>query len=156
MSGTGKRYYLSYGSNLSVEQMARRCPDAKIVGMAVLKDWKLVFKLHADIIPCAGKVVPVLVWEISEQDEKNLDRYEGYPSYYTKQDMAVTMLGLDGRNPKAITAMVYVMTEGRPLHLPMRSYYDVLTKGYTRFGFNRHLLEAAWKEAKEAGKHEIS
>ena len=33
-----KRYYIAYGSNLSVEQMAIRCPDAKIAGMAALKD----------------------------------------------------------------------------------------------------------------------
>ena len=39
---TKKRYYIAYGSNLSVEQMAIRCPDAKIAGMAALKDWKLV------------------------------------------------------------------------------------------------------------------
>lgn len=27
-----KKYYIAYGSNLSVEQMAYRCPDAKIAG----------------------------------------------------------------------------------------------------------------------------
>ena len=31
-----KKYYIAYGSNLSVEQMADRCPDAKIAGQAVL------------------------------------------------------------------------------------------------------------------------
>ena len=31
-----KRYYIAYGSNLSVEQMAQRCPDAKVVGLAAL------------------------------------------------------------------------------------------------------------------------
>ena len=58
-----KRYYIAYGSNLSVDQMAGRCPDARIAGMAVLQDWKLVFKIHADIIPCEGRVVLVLVME---------------------------------------------------------------------------------------------
>ena len=84
-----KRYYIAYGSNLSVEQMSQRCPDAKIAGMAALKDWKLVFKFHADIVPCEGRVVPVLIWEISESDEKNLDLYEGYPHYYVKRQMGV-------------------------------------------------------------------
>ena len=63
-----KRYYISYGSNLSVEQMAHRCPDAKVVGMAAIRDWKLVFRVHANIEPCAGRVVPVLIWEISGKD----------------------------------------------------------------------------------------
>lgn len=32
-----KRYYLAYGSNLNVRQMAWRCPTAKAVGIAVSK-----------------------------------------------------------------------------------------------------------------------
>ena len=39
-----KKYYIAYGSNLSVEQMADRCPDAKIVGQAVLAGWELLFR----------------------------------------------------------------------------------------------------------------
>ena len=30
-----KKYYIAYGSNLSVEQMAVRCPDARVVGNAL-------------------------------------------------------------------------------------------------------------------------
>ena len=144
-----KRYYIAYGSNLSVEQMAHRCPDAKVVGMAAIPDWKLVFRVHANIEPCAGRVVPVLIWEISGRDERNLDLYEGYPSYYYKQDMAVTMTGLDGKNPREITAMVYLMNDGHPIRTPMKGYYVTLEEGYTRFGFNTHLLELAFEEAME-------
>ena len=39
-----KKYYIAYGSNLSVEQMADRCPDAKIAGQAVLAGWELLFR----------------------------------------------------------------------------------------------------------------
>ena len=35
------KFNIAYGSNLSVEQMAFRCPDAIIAGKAVLHDWKL-------------------------------------------------------------------------------------------------------------------
>ena len=35
------KYYIAYGSNLSVRQMAVRCSDAKVVGKAILPDWKL-------------------------------------------------------------------------------------------------------------------
>ncbi len=153
----GKRYYIAYGSNLSEEQMAIRCPDAKIAGMAALKDWKLAFKFHADIVPCKERVVPALVWEISEKDERNLDRYEGYPSYYVKKDLDVTVTDLNGKHPKKITAMVYVMAEGHDkLELPMKGYYDVLVGGYERFGFNKYQLELALREAKEAMEDELS
>ena len=144
-----KRYYIAYGSNLSVEQMAYRCPDAKVAGMAVIQDWKLVFRVHAAIEPCAGRVVPVLIWEISERDERNLDRYEGYPTYYFKQDMVVTMTNLDGKNPQEITAMVYLMADGHPLREPWKGYLDTLEEGYQRFGFNPYQLELALKEARE-------
>ena len=127
--------YIAYGSNLSVEQMAFRCPEAKIIGMAAIQDWKLVFRTHATIEPAAGRVVPVLIWEITDRDEKNLDLYEGFPSYYFKQE---------------ITAMVYLMEEGHDIRVPYRGYLDTLAEGYRRFGFNPYQLELAMKEAKEA------
>ena len=46
-----KKYYIAYGSNLSVEQMADRCPDAKIAGQAVLAGWELLFRGCATIAP---------------------------------------------------------------------------------------------------------
>lgn len=145
-----RRYYVAYGSNLDVGHMAFRCPDAKIAGMTALTDWKLVFKVHADIVPCKGRVVPALVWEISERDEKGLDLYEGYPSYYTKKELDIRLTDFDGTDPKEVTAMVYVMTKGHDESLPAGFYYDILEKGYERFGFNKYQLELALKEAKEA------
>ena len=144
--------YIAYGSNLSVEQMKCRCPDARVLGMAAIQDWKLVFRGCATIEPAEGKVVPALIWEISERDERRLDCYEGWPSYYRKEDMTVTMSDLDGRNPQEVTAMVYLMNDGHPIQLPWRSYYDTLEEGYTRFGFNTYLLELALDEAKEVAR----
>lgn len=149
------KLYIAYGSNLSVDQMAYRCPDAKVAGMAALQDWKLVFRLHATIEPASGRTVPVLVWEISEEDEKRLDRYEGYPRYYFKQNMEITMLDLDGKNPRKVVAMVYLMTTGREIELPMKSYYGVIAEGYERFGFNPYILHSALREAKEV-RHAFS
>ena len=90
-----KKYYIAYGSNLSVEQMAQRCPDARIVGQAVLEDWELAFHGCATILPNKGKNTPVLVWEISAGDEKNLDIYEGYPNFYRKENMTVEVVSKD-------------------------------------------------------------
>ena len=116
------KLYLAYGSNLSVEQMERRCPDAKPIGKAILPEWKLVFKIHATIEPCKGSKVPVLVWKINDRDEQNLDRYEGYPSYYIKQDVELMMTDLRGRNPRPVTAMVYIMADGHRVRMPMKGY----------------------------------
>ena len=136
--------------------MAIRCPDAKPAGMAVLKDWKLVFRTHATVEPCEGRVVPVLVWEISDQDERNLDMYEGWPTYYRKENLQITMTNFRGLKPRKITAMVYIMNDGHEVMPPMKGYYDVLDKAYTRYGFNRYQLELAMREAKEAVEREYS
>ena len=147
-----RRLYIAYGSNLSVEQMAVRCPDAKVVGKAVLKDWRLCFKVHADIEPCEGRTVPVLVWEVSPTDERALDHYEGFPQYYIKQDIGITMTDLDGNDMQETEAFVYTMTAGHSLRMPWQGYYKVLEEGYERFGFDRDVLIQALKEAKEADR----
>ena len=43
MNMTGRRY-IAYGSNLNREQMALRCPDAKVVGIGEIKDYELLFR----------------------------------------------------------------------------------------------------------------
>ena len=84
--------YVAYGSNLSVEQMALRCPDATIIGTGRIQDYKLVFRFHADIEKSKGSYVPVLVWKISKADEKRLDIYEGVSSgYYHQEEVKVLM-----------------------------------------------------------------
>ena len=144
------KYYLAYGSNLNKAQMAFRCPDAKPIGKTRLPKYELVFRRgFLTVEPKRGSSVPVGVWEISDQDEKNLDRYEGCPEYYRKENLAVTMTDLDGKNPQEITAMVYIMEDGHRLMAPWQSYYDVLAEGYERFGFNPYQLELALKEVKE-------
>ena len=73
------RYYIAYGSNLSVAQMNFRCPNAIPIGTAILNGYKLLFKGPATIDPMDGCSVPVVIWGISEEDEKKLDGFEGYP-----------------------------------------------------------------------------
>ena len=142
-----KRYYIAYGSNLSVIQMSIRCPDAKVAGTAILKDWKLVFRVHATIEPCKGRTVPVVIWEISRSDEDNLDCYEGYPHYYTKEMLEVSL------NDKKVDAMVYIMTGGRSVQKPSCSYYNTLDNAYRYFGFNSAILKKALREAREETEH---
>ena len=77
-------YYIAYGSNINLEQMKYRCPNSKVIGKGIVKYWKLYFNLHADIRYTGneGDVVPVLIWDIADEDWTALDRYEGYPKYY--------------------------------------------------------------------------
>ena len=134
------RYYIAYGSNLSVEQMKHRTPDAKIIGTSVLEGWRLLFKSYATIEPKEGGRVPVLIWEITDSDEASLDRFEGYPTFYYKRELPVRVTPLDGGAPRELTAMVYIMDEKQSFQMPSLYYYDVLYRGYRAFGFDLNLL----------------
>ena len=147
------KYYLAYGSNLSMAQMAGRCPDAVYVGTAEIEDYQLLFKgsqtgSYLTVEPKAGKKVPVLVWRISDRDERNLDRYEGCPEFYYKREITVEMKSLtDGMPLGKIDALIYIMHEERSLGCPTLRYYEVCLEGYIRFGFPRGILEQALKES---------
>ena len=144
-----KRYYIAYGSNLSVEQMKHRTPDAKIVGTAILKGWQLFFRQYATIRENPDYETPVLVWDISPQDEKNLDKYEGFPHFYFKKELPVTVTPLDGGKVKKLKAMVYIMTDEclRETTLPSDWYYAVLDAGYEAFGFDKAILRRALEDS---------
>lgn len=139
----GKKY-IAYGSNMDEEQMAYRCPTARLLGTAEIYGYELLFKgsltgAYATIEPKAGGTVPVLVWEIGEVDEKHLDYFEGYPTFYYKKNL---MVSVNGREE---TAMAYIMDERRNLGLPSQYYYDVLERAYRKFDFDMALLEHAYK-----------
>lgn len=140
------KYYIAYGSNLNVDQMIRRCPDAVVVGTSTVKDHKLVFRGNsrsgvANIEPCAGESVPVGIWAISAADERSLDRYEGYPWLYTKQEFTLTV------RRRTITAMAYIMTPGRKVASPNSDYLYTIAQGYGDFGFDLKPLEQAVEHA---------
>ena len=146
------KFYLAYGSNLSREQMAYRTPDAEIVGTAMLKGWRLLFRQYATIKKNEKFETPVLVWKISEQDEKNLDRYEGFPRFYKKKNLQVNVTSLDGEDLGEVSAMVYIMTreavEMRKMNpAPSNYYYSVLDAGYEDFGFDKKILRKALFES---------
>lgn len=143
------KFYLAYGSNLSVGQMLYRCPNAVYVGTAELKDWRLLFRgsrtgSYLTIERKTGRTVPVVVWKVSDEDEKELDYYEGFPRFYRKETMTVTVHSLvDGSPIGTVDAFVYIMDERRPLMKPGRTYYRVCAEGYHRFGFDETLLKRA-------------
>ena len=155
-----KKYYLAYGSNLSMRQMAERCPDAVYVGTAVIPDYQLLFKgsltgSYLTIEKKKGSKVPVLVWQISERDERYLDRYEGCPIFYYKKEMRLSMQSLvDGTELGEVDAIVYIMHEHRGLGCPSDYYYEVCKEGYRRFGFDTKVLEKALADS--IGKRKAS
>ena len=142
------KLYIAYGSNLNLEQMANRCPTAKAVGVSKINNYRLVFRgAHAGAVatiePYKGGSVPVLIWEITPADEAALDRYEGWPYLYRKETLKVRLGG------KQVTAMVYIMNEGRPYGQPSCFYYSTILDGYKSADFNIDILRKAVNDSAE-------
>ena len=129
--------------------MSVRCPDATIIGKGILQDWRLLFRQYATIEKCEGYYLPVLVWELSKSDEKSLDRYEGVPLFYFKENLEIDVESLDGRKLGKINGIVYIMTQqavNRRTSMPSHCYFALLAEGYKKFGFDLEILTDALKE----------
>ena len=140
-----KRYYIAYGSNLNVEQMAFRCPNARPVGTAILENHTLFFRgsktgSYLTIEPKIGGKVPVAVWAVTATDEAALDRYEGCPNFYYKADFTLDVMPLGGGESRRMECFAYIMNEGRPIGLPSDRYLQTCIEGYKHFGFDKRKL----------------
>ncbi|MGX8715807.1 MAG: gamma-glutamylcyclotransferase, partial [Lachnospiraceae bacterium] len=145
-----ERLYLAYGSNLNIQQMMYRCPDARIVGTAELPGWRLMYKgsmsgNYLTIERAMGYSVPVAVWAVSRQDEENLDYYEGFPAFYYKKRIGVTLCETYSGKNRPVKAFVYIMHEERKLGRPSDSYVRCCKEGYKAFGFDPAILDEAYK-----------
>ena len=135
--------YFAYGSNINLEQMEHRCPDAQLVGPVTLQNYELRFRGSgfATVTPKKGSVVHGLLWKLTPEYEQALDRYEGYPRHYIKE--TVTVQTVDGSK---IPVMAYIMAEPmcRQPALPYPRYYRAIQQGFEANGLPVESLEEAW------------
>ena len=140
------KLYIAYGSNMNLEQMQQRCPTARVVASMYLEDYRLRFMgrdFHAvaTIEPSADDLVPVTIWEIYPDDERNLDIYEGYPHLYRKETLRLKF------GKKTLPAMVYIINGEKMLYgQPSEDYFNVIREGYISAGFDPKLLHQAVAE----------
>ena len=143
-----KRYYIAYGSNLNIRQMRYRCPGAKPIGISTIPDYELLYKgsktgAYLTIEPKNGGLVPIAVWEVTADDEKRLDIYEGYPTFYYKKEVRLPVKLASGKIRK-VTAFVYIMHEERSIAIPSMTYIRTCEEGYRNFGFDVKYLDRAY------------
>ena len=76
MIKTKEKLYFAYGSNMNLNQMAFRCPDAEVVESVRLEGYRLAFRTNgggngvATILPEEGSYVDGVLWRISERAEQ--------------------------------------------------------------------------------------
>lgn len=149
-----KRYYIAYGSNLNIRQMRMRCPGARIIGTSAIEGYELLFKgsltgSYLTIEKKEGASVPVAVWEVTPEDERALDRYEGFPTFYYKTEMVLPITGIRSGKVRRRRAFVYIMHEERELGKPTRGYMMTCVEGYRAFGFDPMVLMQALEASGE-------
>lgn len=142
-----ERYYAAYGSNLNVDKMARRCPDAAVIGTTMIEGYELLYKegwsgSYLTIEPKADSQVPAAIWQISQEDERALDRYEGYPGLYYKKEMTLPVKRMN-QQAEEMSVFVYIMDEKRPFGFPSQKYVRECEEGYQAFGFDPKYLQEA-------------
>ena len=142
------KLYIIYGRNLSKERMHRCCPTAKPMAVATLKDYQLVFQdsthgVHANVIPMEGQEVPVVIWELPEEDERcmDVDQWVAYGSC-TKEPMDIEVDG------KTLQALIYVKDPG-PYGIPTDRYLRHMADGYRDFDLPIKALNDAISNAYE-------
>ena len=134
-----KMLYFAYGSNMERFWFKKRCPRAKFVSAAKLRDHDLTFDRSstvwgggtADLKPTPGAVVEGVLWEIGEQDLKDLDQYEGVPKEYIRKTVPV-----EGKDGKTLQAAVYVVAQPGGYRPPSKKYIRLLIQGAEEHGLS--------------------
>lgn len=120
----------------------------------VSKSLRGVWRTTAEGVTHKNAIVPVVIWEVDKTDEKALDRYEGYPTFYYKKDIKVQYKGIRTGNRRTVTAFAYIMHEERQIGVPSLFYLNTCLDGYDTFYFDKQILLNAYKNSMEMCENE--
>ena len=127
--------YFAYGSNMNQDRMKEREVEFTKRERATLKGWKLAFNKissrnhnegYANIVEDDKEYVEGILYEISEESIRELDKYEGYPNHYIKISVNVIL-----ENNEIVNAVTYVANPNQVKHglKPSKEYLNHLIKG---------------------------
>lgn len=128
--------YAAYGSNMDPEQMAERCPHSPQWDTGWLEGWRLTFGGEdigwegalATVVEDIAERVFVVLYEISETDERELDRWDGATLGYYRR-LKVRVQALEGD----VLAWLYVLNDYEG-GLPSAHYLGILADAAERAG----------------------
>jgi gamma-glutamylcyclotransferase (GGCT)/AIG2-like uncharacterized protein YtfP len=104
--------HFAYGSNMDRRLMWRRCPDARLLGGAALRDYRFIITKdgYASVVAARGAVVHGLLWRLTPRDLAALNAYENVDAgLYRAASMTVHAAGVS-----VARALVYVGRSGVP------------------------------------------
>ena len=118
-------YYFGYGSNLSKEQMAIRCPESKYYASGTLSgySWLINARGYASITPSESEFVLGEVFTLSQQDISYLDIYESVEEgMYLKSNLSIET------SKGTIDCLVYIASDSTP-GIPKEEYIERINLG---------------------------
>ena len=118
-------YYFGYGSNLSKEQMAIRCPESKYYASGTLSgySWLINARGYASITPSESEFVLGEVFTLSQQDIDYLDIYESVEEgMYLKSNLTIET------SKGTIDCLVYIASDSTP-GIPKEEYIERINLG---------------------------
>ena len=127
--------YLAYGMNTNQEAMASGCPKAKPLGGFYLPNHRLVFRGYADFEQNSNYILPVVMWEITDDCLKELNKLEDYPRLYNRTKI----------NERRF--WIYNMNDQSGTKSPSDDYYRMIEQGYKDFALDEYQLRVARHEA---------
>jgi len=128
----------SYGSNMDNAQLRKRCPDAKMVGIALLRDYRLCFPRQSKKRGCGvssvseaqGQEVWGVVHSLNATDLAALDKEEGYrpdrDASKNGYNRVVLSVEIDGRPTDVHTYVAVATVNPRP---PNAEYLSLIRNG---------------------------
>lgn len=140
--------YFAYGSNMNLNQMAFRCPDAEVIESVQVEGYRLAFRGSgvATILPEKDSRVEGVLWRVSADDERNLDVYEGYPRLYGKEKIEVQL-----PSGQRIGTMVYCMNNPYARYPAMspKSYLAGILEGCRQNGIDTKGVRGAVERTRQ-------
>lgn len=128
----------AYGSNLSINQLRRRCLQSKPLEIGSLKGYRLDFTRYssgwsggvADIVVDPDNEVWGLIYELSAEDLHCLDDYEGYPDVYTRFQISIKTL-----TGSISDVWVYTVVRKNNFIPPTKAYMEMIKNAASEHQF---------------------
>ncbi|MFP6855283.1 MAG: gamma-glutamylcyclotransferase family protein [Opitutales bacterium] len=137
--------YFAYGSNMNLDQMAVRCPGSRFLTLVAKRGWRFIINQRGYVTAVDDPSEQTLgcLWELSDEDWSELDRYEGVSAgYYDRVDCEVIRMDSEER----VSAIAYRATNEIP-GIPNPPYADAVIHGAVQIGLPKEYLGMieAWR-----------
>ena len=128
--GEFPQLYFAYGSNMDKIQMDNRCPGAEPLAICKKLNYRTILNTRgvATIIPELGSICYGILWRVTKDHVKALDKYEGVrQGFYKKVNFSVMIDGYQ------IPCLVYIAADDKIGSSIRPGYLNTLLRGIENF-----------------------